>query len=305
MKLVEYQRVKSVFASLPMNAPPPMHLLAAQFPELSLDALFSIYGQEFSRKLRQTHGKFVRSIESLEKRYLHGEDVFDIAMNVDFPACQLMRLIIESVLKVNHKSVGKMLKHPYDGNAFPSEVPEDSRAMTSGLNSNKGKKLIERLKVDCERVVAWDFGASPATERSRREAGLEYEKILEDALTDIGAQFETETDLRAEGASRTPDVRLKVPISVLGRTIHWIDSKASFCDPQVHEESGSKQFRAYVNRFGSGMVIYWHGVVDELREVDPNVLLVEKFPDRKEIVMLPKYDDGFDDDEEEDEEADV
>ena len=219
-----------------------MHLLAAQFPELSLDALFSIYGQEFSRKLRQTHGKFVRSIESLEKRYLHGEDVFDIAMNVDFPACQLMRLIIESVLKVNHKSVGKMLKHPYDGNAFPSEVPEDSRAMTSGLNSNKGKKLIERLKVDCERVVAWDFGASPATERSRREAGLEYEKILEDALTDIGAQFETETDLRAEGASRTPDVRLKVPISVLGRTIHWIDSKASFCDPQVHEESGSKHW---------------------------------------------------------------
>ena len=33
--------------------------------------------------------------------------------------------------------------------------------------------------------------------------------------------------------------------------------------------------------------------------------LVEKFPDRKEIVMLPKYDDGFDDDEEEDEETDV
>ena len=30
-----------------------------------------------------------------------------------------------------------------------------------------------------------------------------------------------------------------------------------------------------------------------------------KFPDRKEIVMLPKYDDGFDDDEEEDEETDL
>ena len=292
MKLSEYQKVKSVFTALPMNCPPPMHALSEQFPTLSLDALFSIYGQEFSRKLRLTHGKFVRSIESIEKRYLNGEDVFDIAQNVDFPACQLLRLIVESVLKVNHKSVGKMLKRPYDANGlFPSEVPEDSRAMTSGLNSNKGKKLIERLKVDCERVVAWDCGASPATERSRREAGLEYEGILEEALRDIGAEFETETDLRAEGASRTPDVRLKVPISVCGRTIHWIDSKASFCDPQVHEESGSKQFRAYVNRFGSGMVIYWHGVVEELREVDPNVLLVDAFPERKDIVMLARFEE--------------
>ena len=292
MKLSEYQQVKSVFTSLPMNCPPPMHALCEQFPTLSLDALFSIYGQEFSRKVRLTHGKFVRSIESIEKRYLNGEDVFDIAENVDFPACQLLRLIVESVLKVNHKSVGKMLKRPYDANGlFPSEVPEDSRAMTSGLNSNKGKKLIERMKVDCERVVAWDCGASPATERSRREAGLEYERILEEALRDIGAEFETETDLRAEGASRTPDVRLKVPISVSGRTIHWIDSKASFCDPQVHEESGSKQFRAYVNRFGSGMVIYWHGVVEELREVDPNVLLVDAFPERKDIVMLARFEE--------------
>ena len=163
--------------------------------------------------------------------------------------------------------------------------------MTSGLSSNKGKKLIERLKVDCERVVAWNCRASPATERSRREAGLEYERILEEALRDIGAEFETETDLRAEGASRTPDVRLKVPISVCGRTIHWIDSKASFCDLQVHEESGSKQFRAYVNRFGSGMVIYWHGVVEELREVDPNVLLVDAFPERKDIVMLARFEE--------------
>ena len=148
---------------------------------------------------------------------------------------------------------------------------------------------MERMKVDCARVVAWNCRTSPATERSRREAGLEYERILEEALRDIGAEFETETDLRAEGASRTPDVRLKVPISVCGRTIHWIDSKASFCDQQVHEESGSKQFRAYANRFGSGMVIYWHGVVEELREVDPNVLLVDAFLERKDIVMLARY----------------
>ena len=56
-------------------------------------------------------------------------------------------------------------------------------------------------------------------------------------------------------------------------------------------ESGSKQFRAYVNRFGSGMVIYWHGVVEELREVDSNVLLVDAFPERKDIVMLARFEE--------------
>ncbi|CAL6383771.1 unnamed protein product [Bathycoccus prasinos] len=57
----------------------------------------------------------------------------------------------------------------------------------------------------------------------------------------------------------------------------------------VLSKSGSKQFRAYVNRFGSGMVIYWHGVAEELREVDPNVLLVDAFLERKDIVMLARY----------------
>ena len=43
--------------------------------------------------------------------------------------------------------------------------------------------------------------------------------------------------------------------------------------------------------FGSGMVIYWHGVVEELREVDPNVLLVDAFPERKDIVMLARFEE--------------
>ena len=288
MRIEEYEKIRRVFTMLPMNDAPPMQKLLRdneENKELTIDGLFSIYGQEFSRKLRQTHAKYARASESITARYLNGEDVFDVARNIDFPACQMMRLIVERVLCVNHKLVGKILKEPHE--RVPNFLPNESPA----FQSHNAKKLIERLKVDCERVVAWDCGASPATERSRREAGLEYEKILEDALKDIGASFETENDLRAEGSSRTPDVRLKVPISVNGRTIHWIDSKASFCDPQVHEESGLKQFRAYVNRFGSGMVIYWHGVVDELALVDPNVLLVQKFPDRSEITMWPSYND--------------
>ena len=120
--------------------------------------------------------------------------------------------------------------------------------------------------------------------------------------------------LRAPGAQ---DVRLESPIAVRGRVVHWIDSKASFADPQVHREKarvhdarclllllllllltclfararallqGMPQFQAYVNRYGPGLVIYWLGFVDELAGSHPDVLLADAFPDAADIQRLP------------------
>jgi hypothetical protein len=108
---------------------------------------------------------------------------------------------------------------------------------------------------------------------------------LEESLAAEGIPFVTEKDLRADRHARTPDIKLEVPIAVKGRIVNWIDSKASFSDPLVHVEKGVEQFQGYVNRFGPGMVIYWHGIIDEL-DTDPNVLLVDAFPDSKDIVKL-------------------
>jgi hypothetical protein len=46
--------------------------------------------------------------------------------------------------------------------------------------------------------------------------------------------------------------------------INWIDSKAMFADVATFREN-LPQFRAYNNRYGRGMVIYWHGFVESLR----------------------------------------
>jgi hypothetical protein len=43
---------------------------------------------------------------------------------------------------------------------------------------------------------------------------------------------------------------------------------------------------SYVNRYGPGMVIYWFGFIDELND-HPDVLLMDRFPDKSEVYCLP------------------
>ena len=127
---------------------------------------------------------------------------------------------------------------------------------------------------------------SPAVDALRHTAGKEFEHLLESKLKEHGILYETETDLRADGHARTPDVRLTLPIAVRGHIVNWIDSKASFCDPAVHAEKGAEQFQGYVNRFGPGLVIYWLGLVDEVTLDNSNVLMLDCFPAPEEIIKL-------------------
>jgi hypothetical protein len=83
-------------------------LQAAHGASLSLDTLLSIAGQHSSRRIRANHGRHARGVEALSRRYLSGEDIFAIAADpdVDFPPCQLVRLLLEHLMslgqKVNH-----------------------------------------------------------------------------------------------------------------------------------------------------------------------------------------------------------
>eukprot|EP00128_Syssomonas_multiformis_P017843 Colp12_sorted_trinity150504_noHs@24074 len=110
--------------------------------------------------------------------------------------------------------------------------------------------------------------------------GLEHEYILHEKLRNLGVPFKGEDDLRDEGYPKTPDVYLEVPLSVDGRIVHWIESKASFGDPDSHQRYLREQYRSYVNRLGAGLVIYWFGFIDELDcSRDEGVLLADDFPD--------------------------
>jgi hypothetical protein len=63
------------------------------------------------------------------------------------------------------------------------------------------------------------------------------------------------------------------------------------CRQQLKE-----QYQGYVNRFGPGLVIYWHGHlaslddedVGSLHEKEGKVLIMDRFPSADEIVALPR-----------------
>jgi Protein of unknown function TPD sequence-motif len=64
------------------------------------------------------------------------------------------------------------------------------------------------------------------------------------------------------------------------RIIHWIDSKAMFGDPLTHRDNLENQLQGYVNRFGPGLVIYWFGYVEEIRDWTPaDIMIASKLPD--------------------------
>ena len=79
------------------------------------------------------------------------------------------------------------------------------------------------------------------------------------------------------GYSKTPDIKLDIPIAVGANIVCWIDSKACFGDDSINSKN-MDQFRSYVNRFGGGMVIYWFDFLENLAGSDPSILFVNDFP---------------------------
>lgn len=62
--------------------------------------------------------------------------------------------------------------------------------------------------------------------------------------------------------------------------INWIDSKALFADAITFKEN-LEQFRAYNNRYGRGLVIYWHGFSSDVFDLlsDDMIVVRDTFPD--------------------------
>lgn len=136
-----------------------------------------------------------------------------------------------------------------------------SKKALQGLMRDPSKIPDERLRQQVSICIEIDPANSPYFDRLREILGEEYEYILEQKLRASGACFQSEDDLRDLGMSKTPDVKLVVPVGLAGpdgelREINWIDSKAMFGSDSVHESNAS-QLDSYVNRFGPGAVIYW------------------------------------------------
>ena len=230
-------------------------------------------------QMRQTFGFHRRPQQQREyaERWRAGESLGDICETVNLPPCHLIRFVGASLLGLAPAEISRLLREPQE---FLSS------ARVADVDSRVGMGGAMRLMGDVERACAADCVSSPAICTAQRVAGLEHEALLLQKLEAAGVSFWTEDQLRAQGALKTPDVQLKVPIAVGGRVVTWIDSKASFGSESSYRLEGRDQFQKYVNRIGPGMVIYWFGLVEDLGSGDGDVLLLGDFPPPEAICRL-------------------
>ena len=142
-----------------------------------------------------------------------------------------------------------------------------------------------RLRREVSAAVDLDYFFSPKANDMHDLKGRRGEKIVSAWLSKNDISFLSENDLRTRSFSKTPDFLFNEPISVDGRDVFWIESKAVFGAPREHARYEKKQFSEYTRQFGCGLVVYWFGFVDSLLSEDRGYLIRDSrfFGDMPEI----------------------
>eukprot|EP00899_Mesostigma_viride_P008500 jgi/Mesvir1/17651/Mv08868-RA.2 len=268
---------------------PPYKELCEDYPEIAYDTFVSIYSQECQRKARRTAAAHRREEATSEflRCWLRGQDVLDICRQVDCAPLTMARCLLGKLFLacLNKREMSTLIRQPELG-ALLQPAQQRQRELFA-LACSLPPPLLARLVRDVERCKESDHIFAPRVETIKRVTGAEYEALLCERLRNLGAAFQTEEEMRARGFSKTPDVRLEVPLCVRGRVVHWVDSKAMFGDEYTLRTNNGDQFQKYIARFGPGMVIYWFGYITDLETPD-DVLIVDDFPAAEDIVQLPR-----------------
>ncbi|KAL4656263.1 hypothetical protein GN956_G6416 [Arapaima gigas] len=250
-------------------------MLKDRFPSHLQSTLLSIFSLEYQKRIKRTIAKHQtpEAVEIYFQRYLSqvkmcpsSPVLLCLANELDIAPSLMARIILERFLQQQEDTVStkqlvnSMLREP-------SLIPDD------GLAYNVYQCTIN----DC------CYG--PLVDCIKHSIGHEHEVLLHDKLREKNLSFLDESQLRAKGYDKTPDIILEVPVAVEGRIVHWIESKASFGDDHSHRNYLNEQFWSYWNRFGPGLVIYWHGFIEDLDcHRDRGILLKDHFP--SDIVTL-------------------
>ncbi|KAL4237423.1 hypothetical protein ACF0H5_002140 [Mactra antiquata] len=269
MKLCMYEEILRLMHQYKTRDSLP--LIAEKFPCVSLNALGSIFSQDYQKKMRKTHyihysptavakyyERFTEGLHNGEKNIL-----ITLSEELDLSPALLGRIVLEK-----HLSNTKYL-----GEAPPKSIVSQLMKEPSMIDD-------PLLATEIHGCIIADDHYGPLSDSIKHSIGHEYEFKLNNTLDRLGIAYIGEDQMRMKGYDKTPDVKLEVPIAVDGYVVNWIESKASFGDEHSHKTYLKDQFWSYWNRFGSGMVIYWFGFIDELdTNQDKGIILRDKFPE--------------------------
>lgn len=216
------------------------------------ETLLIIFQQKEVRRIMRLHGKVIRKRDELLRKWKEGMSILELAEIENFSP-MLMAQIILVAMDVSKKKTKKISKNP--------EMVED-----------------ERLEREIRIAMSVDHLYSPEAHEKQRKRGEEGERKLFVWLDANSIRYIKEEEMPRKEGMKTPDVLLESPIKIGEWEICWIDSKASFGDPEEIKRAYRKQFRHYIKLFGPGAVIYWYGFVKT--DFPRDLLVLDSLPEK-------------------------
>ena len=183
----------------------------------------------------------------------------------------ICRLLLDGFIKMGCLELNPTFSNGASLVSAPNTPQTQTHAKISVSQLVKETHMLRnaRLAAEVLECCALDDDYGPTVDLIKNLVGLEYEQRLEHMLRSRGLTFTKEDELREKGFDKTPDFKLELPIYLSnGVCVSWIDSKATFGDEQSHADYYENQFKYYLNRFGSGLVIYWFGYLADIEKIN-------------------------------------
>jgi len=232
---MKYEEYKMIYSSL--NGPKDIERLEKK--GYGRDMLLSMFTQKTTREVKKRFYVVKQNAGRMLKEWKQGHTLLEISEKWRFaPILTAMFIFLE------------------DG-ASRKEFWEYINEPDIATNKDLRNEIIEIRKAD--------LVYSPEANEIQRQRGIWGESLLHEWLDGQDITYRTEEDLRGV-YDKTPDALLSEPMTYNGKKINWVESKASFGDDTEFRFNSKKQLVPYTNLFGPGVVVYWLGYLDGLKE---------------------------------------
>lgn len=272
---------------------------------IDFDAITSLYSQQFVRNLKSGSKKLNdKKVQSILQRVSMGESLLDISKEFKLGTYKIARVYIEATLGKNFQ-ISNIVTNPM--------VIEDERIRMELLKMLEIDPICSHeidIKKEClgreyeellisllnKRHMCFETEAELRSRGKPKTPDIlflipmaVYASECDSFMTDQddpGIGMDTKNTRDAYSA-HSPVFSGRQGRRQLDRegerdrfVINWIDSKAMFADDLTFTEQ-LEQFHAYNNRYGRGMVIYWHGVAESVYGKmfsDDMIIVRDSFP---------------------------
>jgi hypothetical protein len=300
--VAEYQRVLA-FALQCIKQNEAIDASHALFLDIPFELLLSLYNQLCVRRIEKSsfHDEGLRKIFHHLDRSQSIRDVFN-SYKLRIGSYRIAKLYLENRFKLTHP-INQFLENPL---LVENEITRKEllRMITEDPNHSIEAELIKEsigknyenhlIDMVTKRHMCFEteeesrskgkpktpdilFLIPMATIRTKYDpAEIAFSHGRENLTSSVSSSSSSATS--SSSSSQTlQNINLQSNDYVV---INWIDSKAMFADQETFEEH-LKQLESYRNRYGRGMVIYWHGLVENIFDIlkDDMILVRDHFPE--------------------------